>query len=97
MIVVLARMRIKPGFQTEIKALALSAIEATRKEQGNISYSLLQDPYDDCEFCFVEEWQDQAALKAHTQSMHFLKWREQGAHMVADRTIKVYSSQEVSL
>ena len=55
MIVVVSVLSIKPGFQAEIKKLAQVAVEATRKEQGCNSYRFLQDPYDDCEFCFVEE------------------------------------------
>lgn len=96
MIVLVSRMQIKPGFQEDIKALAKVAIDATLKEKGCISYRFLQDSFDDCTFCFVEEWLDQESLRAHTLTEHFLKWREQNAHMVADRAIKIYEAQESS-
>jgi len=97
MIVVIAQLRIKSGFQEEIKKLAQVAVEATRKEQGCIAYRFLQDPYDICEFCFVEEWRDQDALKAHRLKAHFLKWREESAHMVAERKVGRYDAREIDV
>lgn len=97
MVVVVAQVRIKPGFQEEIKRLAQAAVEATQKEQGCNIYRFLQNPYDDCEFCFVEEWQDPEALKAHRLQAHFIKWREESAHMVADRAVKRYNAAEIDV
>lgn len=97
MIVVISRMHVKPGVQEQLKALAKITVDATLKEHGCISYRFVQDAFDDCVFCFVEEWLNQDCLKAHTLTEHFRIWREQNAHMIADRTIKVYEAQEASL
>jgi len=97
MIVVVAQLRIKSGFQEEIKKLAQVAVEATRKEQGCIAYRFLQNPYDTCEFCFVEEWRDQDALKAHRLQAHFLKWREESAHIVEGRKVGRYDAREINV
>lgn len=97
MIVVLARMRIKPGCAEKIIALAERAIEATRQEAGCLGYRLLHDPYDECEFCFVETWADKQALEAHRFMEHFLTWREQSADMVIERIIKRYQAEEINV
>lgn len=97
MIIVVSRLRVKPGFAGEIKMLVQEAVEATRQESGCLSYRFLQDAFDDCEFCFVEEWRDQEALKAHRAEAHFIKWREKSADMVAERIIKRYHAQEIDV
>ena len=96
MIVVVSSLRVKPEFEAEIKKFAREAVEATRRESGCISYRFFQDAYDACEFCFVEEWRDPEALKAHRSEAHFLRWREQSAHMVAERIIKRYEAKEIN-
>lgn len=95
MIVVLARLRVKPGLESKIKELVQGVVEATRRETGCISYRLLQDFADAAEFSFVEEWQSKEALQAHMQTAHFLKWRDQSAPLVAERASKVYDAQQV--
>lgn len=97
MIVLISRMKIKPGFQDDIKALAKVTVEATLKEQGCISYRFVQDCFDECVFCFVEEWQDEACLKAHTLTDHFLHWRKNNAQMIDDRMIKIYEGHEAGI
>jgi len=95
MVIVISRMVIKPGLQAEIKAVAAAAVDATINEQGCVSYRFLQDTADDCTFFFVEEWQDQEALKAHTQTEHFRIWREQSAPIVVSRNLSVYDGQAI--
>ena len=97
MIVVVANTRIKDGYQSEILQLARGVSEVTRQEPGCISYRFLQDPYDTCEFFFIEEWQDAQSLQAHRTTAHILEWREKIAPMVAERKIKRYSANEVDV
>ena len=97
MIVVVANTRIKDGYQSEILQLAKVVSDATRQESGCISYRFLQDPYDICEFFFIEEWQDAQSLQAHRSTAHVLEWRDKIAHMVAERKIKRYSANEVDV
>lgn len=97
MIVVVANTRIKEGYQSEILQLASVVAEATRQEPGCISYRFLQDPFDQCEFFFVEEWQDAQSLQAHRATAHVVEWRAKSAHMVAERKIKRYSAEEVDV
>ena len=53
-----------------IKALH-AVVDATRKEEGNISYELHQDNANPRTYVFVEVWKSQTAIDAHNQSAHF--------------------------
>ncbi|MDR1864650.1 MAG: antibiotic biosynthesis monooxygenase [Bacteroidales bacterium] len=72
--IISARLFIKPeklaGFLAGTKAL----IEASRAEEGNVSYSLFQDPEDATKLLFFEEWKNQAAVDAHFATEHFKKF-----------------------
>jgi len=54
-----------------IKALH-TVVDATRKEEGNISYELHQDIANPLTYVFVEVWESQAAIDSHNNSAHFL-------------------------
>lgn len=97
MIIIVSRMRIKRECGPKIIALANELVVATRKETGCFMYRLLQDVYDVDEFCFIEEWKDKEALEAHRHAEHFLRWRENSAQMVEQRTIQRYSAEKVDL
>lgn len=51
--------------------LARELVNESRKETGNISYQLCQHRVDMLHFTFIEEWQDNNAIKAHNSSIHF--------------------------
>lgn len=97
MIVVMARIRVKTGFEEEIKGLAKAAVAATVKEEGCVSYRFLQDAYDAREFCFVEEWTGLDALRAHTRTAHFAAWREASGPLIEERDLKLYEASETRL
>ena len=54
-----ARLQVKAEKVEELLAAAKAVIAASRAEPGNISYTLLQDPYDKTAFFFFEEWKSQ--------------------------------------
>ena len=54
-----------------IKALH-TIVDATRKEEGNISYELHQDIANPKTYVFIEVWKSQEAIDAHNRSAHFL-------------------------
>ena len=45
--------------------------DATRKEEGNISYVLHKDVSNPSKFIILEEWKSQAAIDFHNQTAHF--------------------------
>ncbi len=60
-----------PEKRDEFLGYAKELIEATRKEEGNISYYLHQDVKDENHLTFIEEWKNQDAIDQHNASEHF--------------------------
>ena len=51
-----------------------TVVDATRKEEGNISYELHQDISNPMTYVFIEIWKSQEAIDAHNRSAHFLEF-----------------------
>lgn len=71
MIMSTARDYIKPEKVSEYLPLIKQLIEETRKEEGNISYTLFRDREHEGEFVLLEYWRDQESLDAHFKTAHF--------------------------
>ncbi len=67
---VVARIQARPETVDEVRELLLALIKPTRQEQGCVTYELLQNHDDPCDFTFVEEWACDADLAAHAASDH---------------------------
>jgi len=66
-----AHLQVKAEKTDEFLATTKAVIAASRAEPGNISYTLLQDPYDKTAFFFFEEWKSQTAIDEHFATPHF--------------------------
>ncbi len=98
MLVVIAELTVKPGKKNELFELAQAVIAATRAEEGCVSYTLLNDPYEETACSFVEEWTDKSALKRHLQAPHLLAWRQQSAPLVTGETkLTLYEAEATTL
>lgn len=98
MIIVIAKVSVKPERKQDLLELAKTVIAATRDEEGCVSYSLLDNPYDPAGCVFVEEWTDLAALKKHAASDHIGEWRKQSRDLLSAKTmITLYQGEPVSL
>ena len=98
MLVVMAQLTVKPGKKAELFGLAKELIAATRAEEGCVSYSLLDDPYDESVCTFVEEWVDRQALERHFGTPHIKAWREKSADLMAGKmAIKLYQAEATKL
>ncbi|MDO4621270.1 MAG: putative quinol monooxygenase [Lachnospiraceae bacterium] len=71
MIRIVADNYVKPEEKANYLKLAAELAEASRKELGNISYHLHQDKADENHLTFIEEWQDEEAIRLHNASAHF--------------------------
>ena len=74
-----ASMEIKPEFIEDFKEIAKALVDSTRKEEGCISYTLLQDVYNPTIFTFYEEYKNMDAVKFHSSQQYlkdFSKLRE---------------------
>lgn len=74
---VLARYSAKPGKEDALKSVLTALVPPTRRELGCYQYDLLVDSNDPKQFCFVERWDDDAALDQHLETAHLKKALDQ--------------------
>lgn len=67
---VIATIPIKPDSIEEARAALRVLVEATRTEEGCLTYDLFESGAAAGVFVTVEEWTDQAALDAHMKTPH---------------------------
>jgi quinol monooxygenase YgiN len=67
---VIARIAARSDTVEDVRNVLFGLIEPTRKEEGCVTYELLQSVADPTEFTFVEEWTSDAALEAHLATDH---------------------------
>ena len=67
---VVARIKARPDKVEEVEKLLGGLVEPTRREEGCVSYELLQNRADPTDFTFVEEWANDAALERHFETEH---------------------------
>ena len=70
MLIVSAVMPVKPAFVEAFSIAAKVCAEQTRREAGNISYTICRNSEDSCQFITFEEWENADAEAAHMQSTH---------------------------
>ena len=88
-----ARLQVKAEKADEFVAAAKVCIAASRAEPGNISYTLLQDPYEKTTFFFFEEWKSQQAIDDHFATAHFKAFGAQLKEFLNGKpTITVYDT-----
>jgi quinol monooxygenase YgiN len=68
---ILAKVYIKPGSESDFINVAQTMIENSNKEEGCLGYMLYQDPYEKTNFIFVESYRNQAAVDAHFVTSYF--------------------------
>lgn len=76
MILVIARLRIRPEGLDDLRRAVQEVRPASLAEDGAISYQVHTDLTDRGEIVFVEEWQDRAALDRHFTEPHFKAFDE---------------------
>ncbi len=67
---VLARITARPDKIEELTSILRCLVRETRKENGCISYQLLQNKADPGDFTFVEEWESDSAIDTHFITAH---------------------------
>jgi len=99
MITVAVKYLVKPGFRDQVMALAKEAVTATRKEEGNIEYSVYASPENDQMIFVYEEWESKEALQAHVKTPHMKVFAESRKDMVLPDSyqLHVYESKPMKL
>lgn len=97
MIVVSGTFQIGASSVEAAKAAATEMAEATRHEQGCITYAFFQSIEDPTTFRVFEEWESDAHLKAHFEVAHMKVFREKlGQLEILGRDVKRYVVGDVS-
>ncbi|WP_442852710.1 putative quinol monooxygenase [Bacillus sp. J33] len=77
-------------FLNEIRPL----IEASRTEEGNISYDLLKHTEKAGSYTMMELWKDMDAVKFHNQTEHFTGFTEKAPrYFSAPPQVKLYHAE----
>ena len=81
---VLARITARPDKIEEVKSLLLGLVVETRKENGCISYQLLQNNVHPSDFTFVEEWASDSDIDSHFTTVHVQDAFSRAASLLAN-------------
>jgi autoinducer 2-degrading protein len=84
MYVTLVYIRVKPERVADfIEAIAANH-EGSVREPGNYRFDILQSADDPTRFVAYEAYRDEAAVKAHKETAHYLAWRDKVADWMAE-------------
>ena len=93
MIIVAGSIRIPADRVEDLRPVALSMIEATRKEAGCITYAFSFDVKEPGLLRIFEEWERREHLEAHFKTPHMAAWRARlGEIGASGRSVKTYES-----
>ena len=96
MIVVQITHKILPDCVERYVEATLANAQATRQEDGNIRFDLLQDANDPCTFQLYEVYSDRSAHQAHLASARFATWKAAVQGVFADRSITKFSAVHIT-
>ncbi|WEX76711.1 antibiotic biosynthesis monooxygenase [Sinorhizobium numidicum] len=97
MVYVIAHLKAHAGKADEVVALAGPLIEATRREEGCISYELYRKPADPDMLVFVETWKSRAAVDAHFAEPHLKTFEAAMADLLAEARIEIVHPEKVEV
>ena len=73
---IVATIVVKAEYQKEVLTALNQVVDATRKEDGNISYDLHQNVTAPLEYTILEVWKSQEAIDLHNASTHFDEFKK---------------------
>ena len=79
---VILRLATRPDAVAVLRSILLELAAQSRKERDCISYQVLQNSADPCEFTLLEEWTSEAALDAHLATPHVQTALAQGGPLL---------------
>ena len=100
MIALVVEINIKPGHNEEFMASMLGdARGSNNDEPGCLRFDVLQDNEEPNKLHLYEVYQDEAAVEAHRNAPHFVKWSEECKDWFATENITklatpVYPSED---
>ena len=98
MLVIAGEIRIDPDKRDEAVAAVVEMMEATRDEEGCVTYVFSADLEDPTVLRLFEEWESAAALELHFTAPHMAEFQRKIADVgVTSRIIHRYEVSSVSL
>ncbi len=89
LLVLMVNVKVKPERRADfIAAVREDGEGTTTKEAGNLQFAAVQHAEDPDRFFLFEVYRDEAALEAHRQMPHFLKYREATTGVHAEDTVR---------
>ena len=89
MIALVVEINIKPGHKDAFMASMLGdARGSNNDEPGCLRFDVLQDNEDPNKLHLYEVYQDEAAVEAHRNAAHFVKWREECKDWFATENVR---------
>lgn len=96
MIVVTAKMKVKPASKYDFMVETEPLIKHTRSEKGCISYNLYTDIDDPNQLVMLEFWKDMDALDAHMNTVHFKSFGNAiSKYLTGEIEISKFNAQKV--
>lgn len=68
---IIAVVSLKQEYKDEVLKAIHNVVDATRKEEGNISYELYENIKNPSEVTILEVWKSQEAIDFHNSTPHF--------------------------
>ena len=97
MIIIHAGFQVKTELEQEFLNEIKPLIEASRAEQGNISYDLLKDSEKAGAYTMVELWKDMEAVQTHNQAEHFTAFMAKAPQFMAAPTeVKLFNAEPIT-
>ncbi|EWG08691.1 putative quinol monooxygenase [Cytobacillus firmus] len=96
MIIIHAGFQVQTDKEDDFLAEIRPLIEASRAEEGNISYDLVKDTEKTGAYTMVELWKDLDAVKFHNQTDHFTSFTANAPqYFAAPPHVEVYDAKPV--
>lgn len=73
---IVATITVKSDNKEEVLVALQNVVNATRKEEGNVSYDLHQNITNPLEYTILEVWKSQEAIDLHNASAHFDEFKK---------------------
>ena len=81
--IVLVHVHVKPEFVETFKQVTIENASNSVQEAGIARFDVIQQADDPMRFILVEVYKTAKAPAAHKETMHYLRWRDTVAEMMA--------------
>lgn len=96
MIILNAKITVKPDKREEVISKMQDLIKATREEPGCVNYELYASTEDENVLMMFEKWESRDALDSHIETEHFKAFGEEiGIYLAKEMEIDAYSAERL--